>query len=180
MSDPQIPPQGDRPPPSDPSQGPQQGYPQQGYPQQGGPQQGYEHQGQPQPGYPPQNYPQQGSGQQGYGQQGYGQQGYGQQAYAAPPAEDPGKTLGIIGLVLSFFTAIIGLIISIVALRKSKKAGFKNTPALIGIIVGILSTIVAIIIGIVSVVAITAVMSQCAQLGPGVHDVNGVTVTCGR
>jgi hypothetical protein len=154
MSDPQVPPPGDQP------------------------------QGQPQPGYPPQNpqqgYPQQGYGQLGYGQQGYGQQGYGQQGYgAAPPAEDPGKTLGIVGLVLSFFTAIIGLIISIVALRKSKKAGFKNTPALIGIIVGILSTIAAIIIGIVSIVAFSALLSQCAQLGPGVHDVNGVTVTCG-
>jgi hypothetical protein len=149
MSDPQVPPPGDQP------------------------------QGQPQPGYPPQN-PQQGYPQQGYPQQGYGQQGYGQQGYgAAPPAEDPGKTLGIVGLVLSFFTAIIGLIISIVALRKSKKAGFKNTPALIGIIVGILSTIAAIIIGIVSIVAFSALLSQCAQLGPGVHDVNGVTVTCG-
>ncbi|HEY5788419.1 MAG TPA: hypothetical protein VIT65_26975, partial [Microlunatus sp.] len=89
---------------------------------------------------------------------------------------------GIIGLVLSFFTAIIGLIISIVALRKSKKAGFKNTPALIGIIVGIVSTIVAIIIAIVAIVAIVGAAawtaSQCAQLGPGIHNVNGVTVTC--
>ncbi|HEU4547847.1 MAG TPA: DUF4190 domain-containing protein, partial [Microlunatus sp.] len=111
-------------------------------------------QGQPQPGYPPQNQ-QQNYPQQNYPQQGYGQQGYG----AAPPAEDPGKTLGIVGLVLSFFTAIIGLIISIVALRKSKKAGFKNTPAVIGIIVGILSTIVAIIVAIVSIVAFTALLS---------------------
>lgn len=149
MSDPHTPSPGDQPPQGDP----QQGYQQQGSPQQGSPQQGP----------PPQNYP---------------QQGY-QQSYGAPPAEDPGKTLGIIGLVLSFFTAIIGLIVSIVALRKSKKAGFKNTPALIGIIVGILSTIVAIIIAVVSIIAVTAVLSQCAQLGPGVHDVNGVTVTCG-
>jgi hypothetical protein len=154
MSDPHTPSPGDQPP---------QGDPQQGYQQQGYQQQGYQQQGPPQQGPPPQNYP---------------QQGY-QQSYGAPPAEDPGKTLGIIGLVLSFFTAIIGLIVSIVALRKSKKAGFKNTPALIGIIVGILSTIVAIIIAVVSIIAVTAVLSQCAQLGPGVHDVNGVTVTCG-
>ena len=154
MSDPHTPSPGN-PPPGDP----QPGYQQQGYQQEGPPPQGY----------PPQNYP----------QQGYPQQQSLQQPYGAPPAEDPGKTLGIIGLVLSFFTAIIGLIISIVALRKSKKAGFKNTPALIGIIVGILSTIVAIIIAAVSIFALTAVLSQCAQLGPGVHDVNGVTVTCG-
>ena len=126
-------------------------------------------------GYPPQD-PQQGQPQQGYPQQGYPQQG--QAGYGGQPAEDPGRTLGIVGLVLSFFTAIIGLIISIVALRKSKKAGFKNTPALIGIIVGILSTVVAIIIAIVSIIAVTAVLSQCAQLGPGVHEVNGTTFTC--
>jgi len=160
MSDPHTPSSGDQPP---------QGDPQHGYQQQGDPQQRYQQQGPPPQGYPPQGYP----------PQGYPQQGY-QQPYGAPPAEDPGKTLGIVGLVLSFFTAIIGLIISIVALRKSKKAGFKNTPALIGIIVGILSTIVAIIIGIVSIIAVTAVLTQCAQLGPGVHNVNGVTVNCGN
>ncbi len=126
-------------------------------------------------GYPPQDQ-QQGQPQQGYPPQGYPQQG--QPAYGGQPAEDPGRTLGIVGLVLSFFTAIIGLIISIVALRKSKKAGFKNTPALIGIIVGILSTVVAIIIAAVSIIAVTAVLSQCAQLGPGVHEVNGTTFTC--
>lgn len=125
----------------------------------------------------PQGYPQGPPPQQGYQQGPPPQQGY-QQPYGAGPAEDPGRTLGIIGLVLSFFTAVIGLIISIVALRKSKKAGFKNTPALIGIIVGILSTVVALIIGIVSVIAVTAVLSQCAELGPGVHEVNGTTITC--
>ena len=125
-----------------------------------------------QQGPPPQGYQQGPPPQQGYPQQGY------QQPYGAGPAEDPGRTLGIIGLVLSFFTAVIGLIISIVALRKSKKAGFKNTPALIGIIVGVLSTVVALIIGIVSVIAVTAVLSQCAELGPGVHEVNGTTITC--
>ena len=91
----------------------------------------------------------------------------------------PGKTLGIIGLVLSFFTTIIGLIISIVALRQSKKAGFKNTPALVGIIIGIVTTLLAIIIGGIAIAGVIALLSQCAQLGPGVHEVNGVTVTCG-
>lgn len=99
--------------------------------------------------------------------------------YQQPAAEDPGKTLGIVGLILSFFTALIGLIISAVALNKSKKAGFKNTPALVGIIIGALGTIGIVIAIIVSVVALGAVASQCATLGPGVHNVNGVTVRCG-
>ena len=96
-----------------------------------------------------------------------------------PQAHDPGKTLGIIGLVLSFFTALIGMIISIIAFRSSKKAGFKNAPALAGIIIGAVFTVGAII-GIIALVAVVGkVASDCSQLGPGVHVVNGVTYRCG-
>ena len=54
---------------------------------------------------------------------------------------------------MSFFTALIGLIISAVALSKSRKAGFKNTPALVGIIIGASSghhrgVVIAIIVSI--------------------------------
>jgi hypothetical protein len=161
------------PPGSNPPQGqPPQGQPPQGQPPQGPPdaqQSGYQ-----QPGY------QQGGYQQGgYQQGGYQQPGYSQQPPAGAGGDFPGKTLGIVGLVLSFFTTIIGLIISIVALRQSKKAGFKNTPALIGVIVGIITTLLGIIFGIIGIVAFMALLDQCAQLGPGVHNVNGVTVTCG-
>ena len=41
----------------------------------------------------------------------------------APITEDPGRTLGIIGLVVSIFASLIGLIISIIAYNKSKAAG---------------------------------------------------------
>ena len=101
--------------------------------------------------------------------------------YYQQPAtgDDPGKTLGIVGLILSFFTAIIGLIVSAVALNKSKKAGFKNTPALVGIIIGALGTIGAIIAIIFAVTVVGAVASKCAELGPGVHTEGGVTYRCG-
>jgi hypothetical protein len=99
--------------------------------------------------------------------------------YQQPAAEDPGKTLGIVGLILSFFTALIGLIISAVALSKSRKAGFKNTPALVGIIIGALGTIGVIIAIIVSVAVIGAAAAKCAELGPGVHEQGGVIYTCG-
>ena len=101
-----------------------------------------------------------------------------QQPYAMPATEDPGRTLGIIGLILSFFTALIGMVVSIIAFRQSKKAGFKNTPALIGIIIGAIGTVAGIIIAIVAISALTQLASQCSQLGPGQHNVNGVTVTC--
>lgn len=98
----------------------------------------------------------------------------------APPGVDyPGKTLGIIGLVLVFVTGLIGLILSIVANNQSKAAGYTNTPAKIGIILGIIVVILAVIITIVAIVIFAGIAAQCAGLGPGVHEVNGVTYTCG-
>lgn len=137
-------------------------------------------QNQPPQNQPPQNQPAQNQPAQNYPPQGYPPPpGYQQPQQAGPSGDFPGKTLGIVGLVLSFFTTIIGLIISIVALRQSKKAGFKNTPALIGVIIGIVTTVFVIIFGAIAIVGVVAFLDQCAQLGPGVHTVNGVTVTCG-
>lgn len=97
----------------------------------------------------------------------------------APPGTDfPGKTLGIVGLILAFFTTIIGLIVSAVALNQSKKAGFKNTPALVGVILGSIGVVIGIIVAIVAIVGAVALVNQCAELGDGVHEVNGVTITC--
>ncbi|MDN5761724.1 MAG: DUF4190 domain-containing protein [Microlunatus sp.] len=101
-----------------------------------------------------------------------------QQPAGATPGDYPGKTLGIVGLVLSFFTAVIGLIVSIIALRKSKKAGFGNTPAVIGIIVGIVATVVAAVLTTLALVAAVTLANTCEDLGPGVHDVNGTSVMC--
>ena len=99
---------------------------------------------------------------------------------AATPVPDAtaGKTLGIVGLILSFFSGPLGLIISAVARSQSKKAGVKNTPATVGIVIGLLSTIGIVIAIIAGVVAGGALAAQCADLGPGVHEVGGVTYTC--
>ncbi|MBK4348939.1 hypothetical protein [Lacisediminihabitans changchengi] len=73
---------------------------------------------------------------------------------AAPAGTDfPGKTLGIVGLVLAIFFNLIGLIISAVALSQSKKAGYKNTPAVAGIVIGAVLIVLGIILSIVLGVA---------------------------
>ena len=54
----------------------------------------------------------------------------------APAPQDPGRTLGIVGLILAFFCSLIGLIISIVAYRQSRRSGYESRIALTGIIVG--------------------------------------------
>lgn len=102
---------------------------------------------------------------------------YGQQQPGVA-AEDPGKTLGIVGLILAFLASLIGLIISVVAYKKSKAAGHKNTLALAGIIVGAVVTLVYVVGGIVGGVAIFKTVQKCGELGPGVHQQGGVTYTC--
>lgn len=98
---------------------------------------------------------------------------------------NPGKTLGIVGLVMSFFFGlnIVGLILSIVGLNKSKKAGMKNTPAFAGIIV----SIVTIIIGVIVVIAIVAIAAagvsvfqeMCEGMASGSYELNdGTPITC--
>ncbi|MDO5752189.1 DUF4190 domain-containing protein [Arthrobacter sp.] len=99
-----------------------------------------------------------------YGQQGQGYsqapQAYGQPGYGMQP-EDPGKTLGIIGLVLCFVFSLAGLIVSIIAKKKSAAAGFtNNTPANVGVILGWIFTILGVIGFIIYIIAIIALVNS--------------------
>lgn len=98
---------------------------------------------------------------------------------AALPATSDGKTLGIVGLVLAFLFALAGLIVSLVANSQSKRAGVKNTPAKVGIVLSIIFLVLQIVGVILFVTVFANLFNMCAQLGPGVWDVNGVTYTCG-
>ena len=109
-----------------------------------------------QPGYPAeQGYPAQ-PGQPG-------QPGYpGAPVYPGQPgAVDPGRGLGLAGLVLSciFFVPlalIVGIVLSAVGRSKSKKAGFKNPQAAWGLGLGIgFLAIWAVLAGILIAVAAT-------------------------
>lgn len=97
----------------------------------------------------------------------------------APPAASDGKTLGIIALVVAFFVSLVGIILGFVAKSQSKKAGVKNTPATVAIVLGFIFLAIQIIWIIVAIVAGVAVLGQCAEYGPGVHTLpNGLTLTC--
>ena len=133
----------------------------------------------PQPDYysQPPSYPQPGQ----YPAAGYPSGGYTGSDYSGgSPATDPGKTMGIVGLILSFLgcLSIVGLIVSIVARRKSKKAGFSNGIALAGIIVGAIILVGTIIFSLTAGMGLWYVVQKCGELGPGEHVVNGVTFTC--
>jgi hypothetical protein len=102
--------------------------------------------------------------------------------YGAPANPTiPGKTLGIVALVVAIFFNVIGLILGIVALVQSRKAGYKNGWAVAAIIVGAVLFVVGIIIAFVAIGAIIAGAGElarlCAEYGSGVHQINGVDVT---
>lgn len=103
--------------------------------------------------------------------------GAGAPDYATPTP--PGRMLAIIGLVLAFVVAPVGLIISIVAAVKLGKAGQPKGLAIAGIIVGALITIFWVILLIVLFTAFAALVGMCAELGPGVWEVDDVTYRCG-
>lgn len=107
-------------------------------------------------------------------------------APAGPPPGDtyPGKTLGIVAVIVVFFASIIGLILGYVARSQSKAAGYKNTPAKVAIILGWIFLVLGIIAGIIiTVVVVTAganaLNELCAGMPPGEYPLTtGGTVTC--
>jgi hypothetical protein len=101
----------------------------------------------------------------------------------APAPVSDGKTLGIVGVVLAILLPLIGLIVSIVARGQSKRAGVSNTPATAGIVISIILIVLGIIFAIIFAVAGASIFGNlaqiCATYGPGVHEIGGVTYTCG-
>lgn len=100
-------------------------------------------------------------------------------AAAQPEPSAPGKTLGIIAFVSSFFVQLVGLILGIVALVQSRKAGQKNGFALAAIIISSVLMVIGLVAGIVLIAVFIDMAAACAQLGPGLWEYqNGATLTC--
>lgn len=79
-----------------------------------------------------------------------------------PVNEDPGKTLGLVSMIVGIVSIVLCNIMGIpcvaavicgaLAMKKSKDAGFKNSQALVGIITGVIGIVFAILAAIVLVV----------------------------
>lgn len=73
---------------------------------------------------------------------------------------DPGFVWGIIGLALFFIFPLAGLPVSAIGYSRSKKAGYKNDLALIGIIMnGVIVGLIALVILLVLIFAIVAAIA---------------------
>lgn len=103
---------------------------------------------------------------------------------------NPGKGLGIAGFVVSLVSipfgmitlgimSLVGLILSIVAKKKSKKAGQPNGLAVAGIIISIISLVgTLLLVGFTFLVALQA-RSVCNGKEPGTYTVGSTQYTCG-
>ena len=96
---------------------------------------------------------------------------------------DPGKTMGIVALVLSIVGLhLVGVIVGLVALSQSKRVGHKNGFALAGVIVGaVLFVISLVVIGLMiagGAAFFSFITEACRDLGPGVWEVDGITYSC--
>ena len=107
--------------------------------------------------------------------------------YGAPAnAPIPGRTLGIVALIVAIFFNVIGLILGIVALVQSRKAGHKNGFAVAAIIVGAVLTVLGIIIAIIAFSAFAAAAGYASEVFQacqavdfsGTVTVQGVSVDC--
>ena len=95
----------------------------------------------------PAGYPQPGYQQAGYPPPGVPPQGFGPLTPKAP-------AIAVVGLILAFMMPIVGLIVSIIALAKTRRAGAGRGLAIGGVVVGGLLTLLAglLIAGVWSVV----------------------------
>lgn len=100
----------------------------------------------------------------------------------APGAPVPGKTLGIVALIVAFFFQLLGLILGIVALVQSRKAGARNLPAVWAIIVSAVLMVIGIVVAIILIVSFASVFDQamkyCLENPNGSYQINGVTQSC--
>lgn len=112
---------------------------------------------------------------------------YSAPAYDAAPAYSgtggsgtsyPGKTLGIVAFIVSFFFNIVGLILGIVALVQSKKAGRTNGWAIAAIVIGALSVIVTLILFFAVIVPSLNAATACLNDPNATVTVWGVNIPC--
>lgn len=84
------------------------------------------------------------------------------------------------GFVLSFFAVlnVAALVISIIALVRSDRAGYRNRFALAGLVISSIGVLITVILIVAAVSALVGAAQMCAQLGTGVHVVGSATCTC--
>lgn len=98
----------------------------------------------------------------------------------AQAQHNPGRGLGIAGFIVSLFWGLdlVGLILSIVAMVQSHRAGRKNGFALAGIIISSVGIVTLSVVLAFAIPVLVGVGQECAKLGNGVHQIGNSVYTC--
>lgn len=92
--------------------------------------------------------------------------------------EDPGKKLGVIGLIVGIFVGVVGLIMGFLSYRKSRAEGFAGTPGIVSMIVGATSTVLVPTIIFLSLTGM-GLGGACDGREAGLHILDdGTRVSC--
>ena len=83
----------------------------------------------------------------------------------SPATQRPGRTLGIVAFILAFFAQPIALILGIVALVMSRRAGRRNGFAIAAIILSAVLIVIAIVIIVIVATAANDAVQACSQNG---------------
>lgn len=99
---------------------------------------------------------------------------------AAPKRMSTGRVLGIVGFILSFvgFFDIAGLVLCIVGLVKSRRAGERNGLAVAGIFVASFTILMTSLFLAVLIPPVVHLVDECNRLGTGTHVVGNTTYVC--
>ena len=81
-----------------------------------------------------------------------------------PVGEDPGRTLGILGIIFAFIFTILGLILGIISRSKSKKAGHSGTLGTVAIVLNIIFMILGLLFAILIIAASSTVVEEIDSL----------------
>ncbi|MBW0256067.1 hypothetical protein [Cellulomonas sp. PS-H5] len=101
--------------------------------------------------------------------------------YPVAPQPAPSPTLAIVGLVTALIpcTALVGLVISIVVLVRGRRGGAPGRGlAVAGVIVGALWLVAGVVALALGAFGVASLVETCADLGNGVHYVDGVRYEC--
>jgi hypothetical protein len=94
--------------------------------------------------------------------------------------QDPGRTTGVVAIVVGFFVGIVGVFIGIVSLQRSRRVGLAGALGTAGIVVSILNIVVGGAVGISYVRYEVSLAQQCSLVGPGQYlTQSGDQVSCG-
>ncbi len=79
--------------------------------------------------------------------------------------EYPGQTMGIVALVLSFFTQIPALILGIIAWVWSNKAGVNNVPAKVAVAVSSVLMVLGLLAIVGWIILVASTVGEFGDLG---------------